>query len=106
MKDINQTLGLRVNQLRKDLKITREKLAESVDVSPRFLADVEAGKVGVSMQTLKNLCVALSTTADFLLGLTNNESNNYTEQILNKLSTIDIKYYPLILTLLNEFNKI
>lgn len=106
MKDINQTLGARVNQIRKNLKITREKLAETIDVSPRFLADVESGKVGVSMQTLKNLCVALSSTADYLLGLTENESNNHTEQIVNNLSKIDIKYYPIILTLLNELNKI
>lgn len=106
MKDINQTLGARVNQLRKDLKITREKLAEMIDVSPRFLADVESGKVGVSLQTLKNLCIALSTSADYLLGLTDNEINNYSEQIVNKLSMIDIKYYPVILTLINEFNKI
>lgn len=106
MKDINQTLGSRINRQRKDLKITREKLAEVIDVSPRFLADVESGKVGVSLQTLKNLCIALSTSADYLLGITDNESNNYAEKILNTLSTIDLKYYPLILTFLNELKKI
>lgn len=106
MKDINLTLGERVNLLRKNLKITREKLAEKVDVSPRFLADVESGKVGVSMQTLKNLCLALSTTADYLLGLSDDKTDNYAEQISDKLSSIDIKYYPLILGIINELSSL
>ena len=87
MKDINKILGERINLLRKNLNITREKLAEKVEVSPRFLADVEAGKVGVSLQTLKNLCVALSTTSDYLLGLA---------------SAGDGKYFPLINAVLDE----
>ena len=71
MKDVNVTLGERVKLARNSNKITREKLAEMIDVSPRFLAEVEAGKVGVSLQTLKNLSLALSTTTDYLLGLEN-----------------------------------
>lgn len=106
MKDINVILGERIKLGRKANNLTQEKLAELIDVSPRFLAGVEAGKTGVSLQTLKNLCVALSTTADFLLGLTDNKNDNYSEQFVNKLSTIDTKYYPLILTLINELNKI
>lgn len=106
MKDINQTLGARVNQIRKNLKITREKLAETIDVSPRFLADVESGKVGVSLQTLKNLCVALDTNSDYLLGLSDNENANYADQIVKKLSLLDLKYYSIILTLINELNKL
>lgn len=99
-------LGSRVNLLRKNYKITREKLAEKIDVSPRFLADVESGKVGVSMQTLKNLCISLSCTADYLLGLSDSETNNYAERVTEKLSAIDVKYYPLVLGFLNELGKL
>ncbi len=60
MKDINLILGERVKLGRKANNLTREKLAELVDVSPRFLAEVEAGKTGVSLQTLKNISLALS----------------------------------------------
>lgn len=52
MKDINVTLGERIKLARSANKITREKLAELIDVSPRFLAEVESGKVGVALQTL------------------------------------------------------
>lgn len=102
MKDINQILGARINLLRKNLKMTREKLAETIDVTPRFLADVEIGKVGVSLQTLKNLCIALSTSADYLLGLTDDSKENYADAMANKFLLVDPKYYPLINTVLNE----
>lgn len=102
MKDINKILGERINLLRKNMNITREKLAEKVEVSPRFLADVEAGKVGVSLQTLKNLCVALSTTSDYLLGLASAGEGNLSANIINKLSLVDGKYFPLINAVLDE----
>ena len=102
MKDINKTLGERINLLRKNLNITREKLAEKVDVSPRFLADVESGKVGVSLLTLKNLCIALSTTADYLLGLKSDENENSAGNIANKFSMVDARYYPLLNVILEE----
>ena len=102
MKDINQFLGARINLLRKNLKMTREKLAETIDVTPRFLADVEIGKVGVSLQTLKNLCIALSTSADYLLGLTDDNKENYAGAMANKFLLVDPKYYPLINAVLNE----
>ena len=102
MKDINKTLGERINLLRKNLNMTREKLAEKIDVSPRFLADVEGGKVGVSLLTLKNLCIALSTTADYLLGLKNDENENLAGHIVNKFSMVDVRYMPLLNLILDE----
>ena len=102
MKDINKTLGERINLLRKNLNMTREKLAEKIDVSPRFLADVEGGKVGVSLLTLKNLCIALSTTADYLLGLKNDENENLAGNVVNKFSMVDVRYMPLLNLILDE----
>lgn len=106
MKDVNVTLGERVKLTRNTHKITREKLAELVDVSPRFLAEVEAGKVGVSLQTLKNLSLALSTTTDFLLGLDYDSKLSQLETIYNQLTDIDEKFYPLILALISELKNI
>ncbi len=102
MNEINKTLGERVKVLRKNLNMTREKLAEKADVSPRFLADVESGKVGVSVTTLKLLCIALSTTADYLLGLTNDENENLAIAIVNKFSMVDARFYPLLNAILEQ----
>lgn len=106
MKDVNVTLGERVKLARNSNKITREKLAEMIDVSPRFLAEVEAGKVGVSLQTLKNLSLALSTTTDYLLGLENENKLGQLEIICSQLKNVDEKFYPLIFALINELKNI
>ena len=106
MKNINAILGEKVKLIRNTHKITRERLAELIDVSPRFLAEVEAGKVGVSLQTLKNLSMALSTSTDFLLGLDNESKPSQLEIIYHQLTHIDEKFYPLIFSLISELKNI
>ncbi len=106
MKDVNVILGERIKQGRKTNNITRERLAEMVDVSPRFLAEVEAGKVGVSLQTLKNISIALSLPTDFLLGLTNENQPSQIDSLCLQLGNIDEKYLPLISVITKELNKL
>ena len=45
-------IGKRITDGRKHIKMRREKLAEKLDVSVQFIADVEYGKKGMSMKTL------------------------------------------------------
>lgn len=106
MKSINIILGERIKQGRKTNNITREKLAELIDVSPRFLAEVESGKVGVSLQTLKNISIALSISTDYLLGLNDENKINQIEIICNQLTKVDYKYYPLITKIVTELENI
>lgn len=105
MKDINVILGERVKQGRKANNLTREKLAELIDVSPRFLAEVESGKVGVSLQTLKSISLTLSLSTDYLLGLDNENKLNQLEVIYNQLTNVDERFLPLISTIVNELKK-
>ena len=102
MKEVNVLLGERVKAVRNEKNFTRERLAELVDVSPRFLADVEAGKVGVSLLTLKKISITLCVTCDYLLGLNDNKNISDLEIITIRLNRIDKKYYPLILKILEE----
>lgn len=89
-KEINEVLGNKIKNLRKSKRITREQLAERVDVSTRFLADVEAGKAGVSLSTLKKLCSVLGTTADYLLGISEySDAQQQYIEIDNKIKNID-----------------
>lgn len=106
MKDVNIILGERVRLGRKENHITREKLAELIDVSPRFLAEVESGKVGVSLQTLKNISIALSTSTDYLLGLDNENQLSLLEILFNQLAGLDEKYLPLISAIVKELKNI
>lgn len=106
MKDVNVILGERIRNGRRINHLTREKLAELIEVSPRFLAEVESGKVGVSLQTLKNLSVALSVSSDYLLGLDEDVQINQLEILRNQLVEVDKKYYSLISALVNEIKNI
>ncbi len=106
MKDVNIILGERIRLGRKANNLTREKLAELIDVSPRFLAEVESGKVGVSLQTLKNLSIALSASTDYLLGLDNEKKLSQLEVLWSQLAGIDEKYLPLLSAIVKEIKNI
>ena len=90
---VNGILGQRVKELRRQLGCTREQLAEQIGVSTRFLADVESGKVGVSLGTLTKLCRALYTSADYLLGMAqlNQEQRDYME-VQRRVQQIPAEY--------------
>lgn len=64
---LHAEVGERLKYHRKRKDITVEKLAETVDVTPRYIQDVERGKVGMSLTTLKNLCTVLEISTDALL---------------------------------------
>jgi len=91
--NINITLGKRVKTIRMQNNITRETLAEKIDVSSRFLADVESGKVGVSLYTLKNICKYLGVSSDYLLDLSEAQTK-YSEkdELINRINQLDEKY--------------
>lgn len=66
-KEINIKLGANIKQSREAAGLTQEALAEAVDVSPQYLSDLERGVVGVSIPTLKRICLALGVSSDQLL---------------------------------------
>ena len=66
-KQINIEIGERIKKSREQIKMTQEKLAEKVNVSPQYISDLERGVVGVSIPTLKCICIVLGVTSDSLL---------------------------------------
>lgn len=94
-KEINQILGERVKLLRKKNGYTREEFAEKISVSSRFLADLESGKVGVSISTLKIIAQQLNTSSDYLIGITNlNEESLIKASILYKINNFPDNQLP------------
>ena len=68
LKELNQiAMGRRIRVIRESRDMTREVLAEIIDVSAQFIADVEYGNKGVSIRTLFLLKQALGVTSDYLL---------------------------------------
>lgn len=66
-KKINVEIGERIKKAREQIKMTQEKLAEKVNVSPQYISDLERGVVGVSIPTLKCICIVLGVSSDSLL---------------------------------------
>ena len=56
LKELDRiAMGRRVRVMREARNLTREALAESLDISPQFVADIEYGSKGISIRTLFQL---------------------------------------------------
>lgn len=60
-------LGKRVKQIRKERKMSQERLAKLIDVSVPHMSNIENGKTKFSLQVLIDLSDALKVTPDVLL---------------------------------------
>lgn len=103
-KDFNIQLGERVRTARKEMKFSREELAELLEISTLFLSYIECGQKGVSIQTLCKICQTLNVSADYILfGKTNPDFHKTDAQIL--LDNLDIQYHPLAKDCLQTLSK-
>lgn len=59
--------GERIRDYRLALKLTQDELSEKIDKSIRTMTDLERGVVGMSMETLFNLCNVFKVTPNDLL---------------------------------------
>lgn len=63
----NIEAGERIRELREMQKYTREAFAEKVDISSKFLYEIETGKKGFSADTLCRISHALSVSCDYIM---------------------------------------
>lgn len=74
-------IGLRIKAQRELLCMTREELAEKLDITPRFCYDIELGNKGMSLSTLCKLSKTLNISTDYLLFGEEKEDNGLYESI-------------------------
>ncbi|MCD7737163.1 MAG: helix-turn-helix domain-containing protein [Lachnospiraceae bacterium] len=60
-------IGSRIKLARRKKKITQEKLADLVDVSPHYIYEIERGTKAMSLQTLEKISLQLHLSVDYLL---------------------------------------
>lgn len=71
-----EKIGCRLRIEREKLKITREKFAELVDLSPLYIGQLERGERQMSINALANISRTLHVSTDYLLfGKIANSSN-------------------------------
>ncbi|MBQ8821183.1 MAG: helix-turn-helix transcriptional regulator [Lachnospiraceae bacterium] len=81
-------VGVRIRELREIKHYSREMLAEKIDLSAKFLYEIELGKKGFSAETLCRLSKALSVSCDYIMF--GEESENYNvEKIACALETLE-----------------
>lgn len=76
-------IGLRVRTLREANDYTRDAFAEKIDISTKFLYEIEMGKKGFSVEILYKISKALCVSNDYLL--TGNEFQKVPEKIVDVL---------------------
>lgn len=68
LKEIDlKMMGRRIRTQREAIHMTRNQLAAKLGVSSKFIADIEYGDKGVSIQTLYRMTQILNLSADYIL---------------------------------------
>ena len=58
MEDVKQQVGNRIKSLRKDRKLSQEKLANIAELDRTYMTSVENGKRNISIVNIKKICDA------------------------------------------------
>lgn len=83
-------IGHRIREQREYLGYSREKLAEMLELSPRFLNDVEKGVKGMSVANLVKACDILKVSMDYIL--LGREETTDNSRIVEAFKYVDEKY--------------
>ena len=63
---IEQEIGRRIKEIRKQKKIPQEKLAEMIGISPNYMSALERGAYNIKLDLLVQIIDCLDITADDL----------------------------------------
>lgn len=66
-KELHVQMGSRIRKARLQAVLTQEAFAELLNLGPKHISAMERGTVGLSMETLQNICQVLHVSADTLL---------------------------------------
>lgn len=66
-KELNIQMGSRIRKARLQAGLTQEAFAELLHLGPKHISAMDRGTVGLSMETLQNICQVLHVSTDTLL---------------------------------------
>ncbi len=86
---IEQEIGRRIKELRKQKKIPQEKLAEMIGISPNYLSALERGAYNIKLDTLVQIIDCLDVTADDIFrDVIKNGYVNRTSRLSDEIATL------------------
>ena len=97
-------LGKRIAQRRHEMGLKQSVVAEKAGISNNYLSNIENGKSIPSLETFAYICIALSTTPDYLL-LGTLKSNSVPQTIIDGLNLCDNESLSIINDIISCFIK-
>ena len=95
IKDLNRVeMGKRIRERRELLKMSRDELARRLDVTSKFIADLEYGEKGASVKNLYRLKQILGVSVDYLMdGNPSNQNETEPRKMLNEniMGSLNVK---------------
>lgn len=65
--EMKEEIGKRIENIRKEMKMTKEKFAKEIGISGQYLGIVEKGGSSLAYDKLKKLCDISGYSADYIL---------------------------------------
>ena len=86
---IEQEIGRRIKEIRKQKKIPQEKLAEMIGISPNYMSALERGAYNIKLDLLVQIIDCLDITADDLFrDVIKNGYVNRTSRLSDEIATL------------------
>lgn len=104
MKRVYYNAGIRIRDLREKRHFTREQLAEKINISSKFLYEIEIGTKGFSADTLYKLAEALDVNTDYILKGENR--NNIDNEMLSVIGRFEKFQTPNLIEMIELIYKI
>ena len=68
MTDLDfKTIGLKIKERRQELGITQEQIANSLDVNPSHVSNIECGRANPSLTALVRIANVLECSVDYFI---------------------------------------
>ena len=100
----NDGIGKRIQQLRKMNGYTREIFSAKVNISPKFLYEIEKGQKGFSVEILSRIANELSVTCDYIVR--GNKQNDYEDELSEALNLFTVSQKKELVNLLKTTYKL
>ncbi|MBR2474229.1 MAG: helix-turn-helix transcriptional regulator [Clostridia bacterium] len=86
---IEQEIGHRIKEIRKQKKIPQEKLAEMIGITPNYMSALERGAYNIKLDLLVQIIDCLDITADDLFrDVVKNGYVNRTSRIADEIANL------------------
>jgi len=83
---IDKVVGQRIRYLREKNNYSRELFAEKIQISSKFLYEIENGKKGFSVEILLRITMVLNISCDYIL--TGTDKGKVSEEFLKEIYQI------------------